>query len=886
MFWKHNTNASSQIEALLSKENVTLAEVLDSEEIINECRAQNKMLIDFLQKPEVMDELVNLITKEPTLEMDEKLRFKHPNVACELLTCDVPTLNERLASDKALLEKLYTFLKIEPPLNPLLASYFSKVMGVLIAKKTEQNWLSYQFTCLQVLDFLKAKDDFIQLLLRHLGTSAVMDLILKLMTQVEGMEMRQNILNWLDSQRIMQSLVSLLNPKVDKERHYNVAQLLCDFIRTARDTLRNSTERVDPDPLLNTLESTETVSLLLDNILGEEKVDSAIVGGIQVLLSLLDVYQNSLPKLNQTYSTNINEEATDIEQKQKIIQNTTQAICCRIKDFHNLLIEPPKQQPILTTVGLLDPPLGNTRLQVTRLFAALVTTENEEVLKEIESCGTMNVLLELLFKYQWNNFLHLQVKSCFISALNSNNSDEKGDSLNALSKHLLVNCKLIERIIEAWKENDEQQAQEKGLRKGYMGHLISLMNSIVELCSSTCLGQYLKEQLPEVAKSLDEFKETTLSETNKIQDTLLGGVHPDVAVESSDSYGDIPFPQPSATQQQLYSQYQVQNLASYIDGYSGFNDDNFNDGDDTLQTIDHRTDTSFDLSSESELGRQQEMFKRVCAQTVNAFDDGDDNAFDDAAAENTFRTVIEKKDETGEYGSDSDEDLPRDDQEAEDAGMDVDPWSSPKLSAADGSASDPVATNVDPWGTDFGSTRSATSFVPPYSTEVVVTASPEFGGWADFSSARFDDNFSQSDDVFQDAQQKITAMETLRTSTPTPVDAMEKSEETAVKDEKMETQKPSEPAGAGITETADRVIQTGSSEKLAANAVEVKANDSAAAGDMEGAKCDTVVLVPPQFVSQQGSKDVKSTTEVIAAVTATPVVEPSKYVFQTSGNHN
>ena len=58
-----------------------------------------------------------------------------------------------------------------------------------------QNWLSYQFTCLQVLDFLKAKEHFITLLLNHIGTSAIMDLTLKLMTQVEGVEMRQNILN-------------------------------------------------------------------------------------------------------------------------------------------------------------------------------------------------------------------------------------------------------------------------------------------------------------------------------------------------------------------------------------------------------------------------------------------------------------------------------------------------------------------------------------------------------------------------------------------------------------------------------------------------------------------------------------------------------------------
>lgn len=80
----------------------------------------------------------------------------------------------------------------------------------------------------------------------------------------------------------------LLNPSIDKDRHYYVTQLLCDFINIARDNQRSTTDRPDPDPLLNTLESSETVALLLDNILAEEKSESAIVGGIQVLLTLLD----------------------------------------------------------------------------------------------------------------------------------------------------------------------------------------------------------------------------------------------------------------------------------------------------------------------------------------------------------------------------------------------------------------------------------------------------------------------------------------------------------------------------------------------------------------------------------------------------------------------
>ena len=57
-----------------------------------------------------------------------------------------------------------------------------------------QNWYSYQYTCLQVIEYIKAKQGFTGLLLTHIGTSAVMDLLLRLITCVEGTENKQNIL--------------------------------------------------------------------------------------------------------------------------------------------------------------------------------------------------------------------------------------------------------------------------------------------------------------------------------------------------------------------------------------------------------------------------------------------------------------------------------------------------------------------------------------------------------------------------------------------------------------------------------------------------------------------------------------------------------------------
>lgn len=54
-----------------------------------------------------------------------------------------------------------------------------------------------------------------------------------------------------------------------------------------------------------------------------------------------------------------------------------------------------------------------------------------------------------------------------------------------------------------------------------MGHLISILNKVVDSCNKTGLGQFLKDKLPDVSEKLNAFKETTLSETNKTQETLL-----------------------------------------------------------------------------------------------------------------------------------------------------------------------------------------------------------------------------------------------------------------------------------------------------------------------------------------------------------------------------
>jgi hypothetical protein len=46
MFWKYNSMSTSQVETLLEKENVNLKELLELEDVIQECKNQNKKLVE------------------------------------------------------------------------------------------------------------------------------------------------------------------------------------------------------------------------------------------------------------------------------------------------------------------------------------------------------------------------------------------------------------------------------------------------------------------------------------------------------------------------------------------------------------------------------------------------------------------------------------------------------------------------------------------------------------------------------------------------------------------------------------------------------------------------------------------------------------------------
>ncbi|XP_072822631.1 serine/threonine-protein phosphatase 6 regulatory subunit 1 isoform X3 [Vicugna pacos] len=628
MFWKFDLHTSSHLDTLLERDDLSLPELLDEEDVLQECKVVNRKLLDFLLQPPHLQAMVAWVTQEPPASGEERLRYKYPSVACEILTSDVPQINDALGADESLLHRLYGFLQSSGSLNPLLASFFSKVMGVLINRKTDQ-----------LVSFLRKKDDFVDLLLQHIGTSAIMDLLLRLLTCVERPQLRQDVVNWLNEEKIIQRLIEQIHPSKDDNQHSNASQSLCDIIRLSREQMIQAQDSLEPDQLLATLEKQETIEQLLSNMLEGEQSQSVIVSGIQVLLTLLE------PRRPRSESVTMNNFFSSVDGQLELLAQATldsasssvgtlHALRPRLGHFHQLLLEPPKVgqlEPLRTTWGSLAPPLGNMRLHVVKLLASALSANDAALTQELLALDVPNTMLDLFFHYVFNNFLHAQVEVCVSTMLSSGPpSDSSSDTpaQNPVVKHLLQRCCLVERILTSWEENDRVQSA-GGPRKGYMGHLTRVANALVQNLekgpNAEQLGQLLKELPAEQQERWEAFVSGPLAETNKKNTVDLVNTHHlhSSSDDEDDRLKEFSFPE-EAVLQQAFMDFQMQRMTSAFIDHFGFNDEEFGEQEESVNApFDKTANITFSLNADDD-NPNANLLEICYKDRIQQFDDDED----------------------------------------------------------------------------------------------------------------------------------------------------------------------------------------------------------------------------------------------------------------------
>jgi SIT4-associating protein SAP185/190 len=206
MFWRFGGYANvSAIDTLLEKNDVTLEELLDESDLIQELKQHNTKLIEYLREDKILERLLEYVTapkleaasgepgaegnnnenngkgKDPSSyanalseddeEEKEKKRNRYAYVSAEILSSDNWSICEAVMENQPLLRKFWNFLKLPPPLDPLQASYFTKVNEALLDKKTEE-----------MLALFKSLDGAVKNMLQHVDSPMVMDLLLKIIS--------------------------------------------------------------------------------------------------------------------------------------------------------------------------------------------------------------------------------------------------------------------------------------------------------------------------------------------------------------------------------------------------------------------------------------------------------------------------------------------------------------------------------------------------------------------------------------------------------------------------------------------------------------------------------------------------------------------------------
>ncbi|KAL1201932.1 hypothetical protein V5N11_014890 [Cardamine amara subsp. amara] len=416
MFWKLTSlSASSPVETILDKDNFTLEELLDEEEIIQECKALNSRLINFLRDKAQVEQLLRYIVEEPPQDADSKRAFKYPFISCEIFTCEIDVILKTLVEDKELMDLLFSFLEPNRPHSALLAGYFSKVVICLMIRKTAA-----------LMNYVKGHQNVFCQLVDLIGITSIMEVLVRLVGADDHVYPNfLDVMQWLADSNLLEMIVDKLKPSSPPEVQANAAETLCAISRNA------------PSALATQLSSPGFVARIFGHALEDSHSKSALVHSLSVCTSLLD------PRRSAASSSMFNSFRGQqmFESPIPVSPETIGAMLPKLSDLLRLLTVASDSTVLSTTYGELRPPLGKHRLKIVEFIAVLLKTGSEGAQKELVSSGTIKRTFDLFFEYPFNNALHHQVESIILSCLENKSY--------LMVNHILRECNLIGKFLSS-----------------------------------------------------------------------------------------------------------------------------------------------------------------------------------------------------------------------------------------------------------------------------------------------------------------------------------------------------------------------------------------------------------------------------------------------------
>lgn len=309
MFWRIGGYSNiSSLDTILDKPDVTLEELLDESDLIQELKGQNAKLIEFLRQDTILQRLLQYViapkladatkteddadaedrgsggffksrastaTKAPgdsDQEKQEAQRTKYSYVACEILSSEVYSIHESLLANPEYLRDFWKYTSQPAPLDPVQAGYFTKVNEALLEKKTED-----------MIAFIKTVDNVVADMMRHVDCPMIMDLLLKLISLEKEPE-GQGIVDWLQSQGLVPMLLSYITPSHPASTQTSAGDFLKAIITISANATGQDTSVIGPNELTRQLVSEPCISGLVAEML---KGGNPLTVGVGIVIEVI-----------------------------------------------------------------------------------------------------------------------------------------------------------------------------------------------------------------------------------------------------------------------------------------------------------------------------------------------------------------------------------------------------------------------------------------------------------------------------------------------------------------------------------------------------------------------------------------------------------------------
>ncbi|AQK96275.1 uncharacterized protein LOC100384768 [Zea mays] len=458
MFWRMTgLSAASPVDTILDKENFTLEELLDEDEIIQECKALNSRLINFLRDKAQVEQLLRYVVEEVPDDAERKRSFKFPFIASEIFTCEIDVILRTLVEDEELMDLLFSFVKPDHPHSTLLSGYFSKVVICLVLRKTAP-----------LMSYVQGHPEIVVQLVDLIGITSIMEVLIRLIGADETIYSNYgDTLQWLENTNVLEMIADKFNSSDSPEVHANAAEILCAVTRCA------------PPSLAAKICSPSFVRRLFHHALEESRPKSVLLHSLSVCISLLDPKRLASASY-QAFKSNLSHGALVMASPE-----TVDGMLESLGNLLNLLDTSAAESVLPTTYGCLRPPLGKHRLKIVEFISVLLTIGSETAEKELVRQSAIKRSIDLFFEYPYNNFLHHHVENIIVSCLEGKRPE--------VVEHVLHECDIVgkilvsERLSSLSTESNGPTVPTEGKthpRVGNVGHMTRIANKLIQLGNS------------------------------------------------------------------------------------------------------------------------------------------------------------------------------------------------------------------------------------------------------------------------------------------------------------------------------------------------------------------------------------------------------------------